>query len=221
VGGARLENLPAKLERVVIVSNHQSTLDMAVMSYLWRLPFRVVFKHELMWYPGLGTAMWLAGYPSVKRSDRTSGHALIEQCKAEIAAGHNVLFFAEGTRKAEAVDAAVGAFKPGAFKVATESGAAILPCTISGARRMFPAKGLPSFEYGRPRLVIHPLVSSAGKTVEKLMTEVHAIVTSGTRDVDLDGPATPATPATPDTPAAPAGAAGGGAATIDNSAKED
>jgi hypothetical protein len=33
----------------------------------------VTFKRELLFYPGVGSTMWLAGYLPVKRGDRGSG----------------------------------------------------------------------------------------------------------------------------------------------------
>ena len=34
---------------------------------------QVTFKWELLFYPGVGSCMWLAGYVPVKRGDKASG----------------------------------------------------------------------------------------------------------------------------------------------------
>lgn len=37
------------------------------------LRLQASFKHDLMFVPGIGTAMWIAGYVPVKRGDKASG----------------------------------------------------------------------------------------------------------------------------------------------------
>jgi 1-acyl-sn-glycerol-3-phosphate acyltransferase len=178
-----LENIPAKFEKIVIVCNHQSSLDMAVLSYLWYLPFYVVYKRELLFYPGIGTAMALANYYSVDRKVKESGRMLIEKCKQSVASGESVLFFAEGTR-VFADGEPLGPFKPGAFIIAADTGATILPVTISGARKLFPPKGIPSLGFGTPVLTIHPPIQAAGRSVEELSAETRKVIASALREED-------------------------------------
>lgn len=181
-----IENAPQPFRKIVVVANHQSTLDMAVMSATWFLPYEVVYKRELLLYPGVGTAMFLAGYLSVNRKDKDSGRKLIETCKSELNKGRCVQFFPEGTRNSAISNSPLGPFKAGAFKAAVETGADVLPVTISGARKLFPNKGWPALGFGNPHLTIHPIISSAGKTVEQLSEECRAAIISGLRDVDFD-----------------------------------
>lgn len=185
------ENIPADFHRIVVVSNHQSTIDMSILGYLYRNKFLVTFKKSLLFYPGLGSAMWLSRYLWVDRSDRDSGRKLIEEATRRTREGESVLFFPEGTRNVES-SSALGPFKVGAFKVAVDANATILPVTISGARKIFPSKGIPCFMFGRPTLIIHPPIPAAGKTVEQLRDECSRVIESGLQPIDLAQTPTPA-----------------------------
>lgn len=179
-----LENIPVSQRSMVIVSNHQSTLDMLVLAALCNINFYVVFKRELLFYPGLGQAMWLAGYIPVNRNKSgasCSGRNAMSRATALLRSGTNTLWFPEGTRKA---DTMLGPFKPGAFICAAEAGATLLPVTISGAKRMMPAGGLPKLFSGDIVLTIHAPIPSVGKGVDAISDECRAAIESALRPVD-------------------------------------
>jgi 1-acyl-sn-glycerol-3-phosphate acyltransferase len=180
------EHIRRDATRTVYVVNHQSTLDMAVLSPLHMLPFRVIIKAELLFYPILGQAMWLAGYIPVWRGNKDSGRAALERARQAVAAGGNVLFFPEGTRKVAATpEAPLGDFKIGAFKLASEvEGCVIQPITVSGARHLFPLSAIPVLEFGEPVLTVHPPIPCAGKTPDQLSDECRAVLVTALRDVD-------------------------------------
>jgi 1-acyl-sn-glycerol-3-phosphate acyltransferase len=146
----------------------------------------VVFKREILWYPGIGWCMWLSRYLSVDRRDRESGKALLRDAAATLRGGKDVLFFPEGTRQTDAAAGALGPFKPGAFKLACDTGAAVLPIAMSGARQLMPmARGFPRLRCGTVRLRIFPAIPSAGKTVEQLSDACRAAIEGGLRDCDV------------------------------------
>lgn len=127
-----------------------------------------------------------------------------------------ILFFPEGTRKIDGSTGPLGPFKAGAFKLAIDTGVPIIPITISGARTLMPARGYPRLGYGSPKLIVHPPVSSAGKTVDTLMLECAEIIASALGPDDMlpssGGGAVPPTtaaavPEVATTPAAASGAA--------------
>jgi len=186
VGAQGREHIRRDATRTVYVVNHQSTLDMAVLSPLHMLPFRVIIKAELLFYPILGQAMWLAGYIPVWRGNRDSGRGALETARQSVQAGGNVLFFPEGTRKvAPTPEAPLGEFKIGAFKLATEvEGCVIQPITVSGARHLFPLSAVPLLDFGEPILTVHPPISCAGKTADQLSAECRAVLITALRDID-------------------------------------
>jgi 1-acyl-sn-glycerol-3-phosphate acyltransferase len=199
------EKFPASVGPVIIVCNHQSQLDTNICSTgLSDVNFKCTYKRELLYYPGIGSALWLAGHVSVKRGDRDSGHQMMEACANYLRKGVSILFFAEGTRLASGTEP-VGEFKAGAFKLSMDTGIPILPVSISGARDLFPAKGFPRMGYGDPVLTVHapiyPPSNDAVKTMDKetfnghvnrLLTETRNLILKDMRPCDnVPAPTTP------------------------------
>ena len=68
-----LEKLRGVTGPAVIVSNHQSTIDAFAFGAVGAIVnFRVTFKRELLFVPGIGSALYLSGHVPVKRGDKTS-----------------------------------------------------------------------------------------------------------------------------------------------------
>jgi 1-acyl-sn-glycerol-3-phosphate acyltransferase len=116
--------------------------------------------------------MALAGDVPVRRGAHGSGHAALATCARWVERGMPVIIFPEGTRSK---DGALGPFKDGAFKLAIETGADVLPLGISGTHEAMPKH---SWRVGRSRgrLVAGAPIASAGKTVAQLKAEVRAAV---------------------------------------------
>ena len=119
----------------VIVSNHQSLLDILVVLDQLPLHFKFIAKRELFWIPFLGWHLFLAGYIPLKRGDADSGRRALLKAQEWLKRGVSVLFFPEGTRS---LDGQIREFKPGAFKLALETGTDILPLVITGTREAIP-----------------------------------------------------------------------------------
>ena len=124
-------SLPA---RAVVVSNHESHTDPFLIS---RLPWEMKWlsKASLFRIPIVGWAMWLAGDIPLHRGDRSSAQDAMELCRRKIEGGMPVMIFPEGTRsKTEELLP----FKLGAFKLAIETGATIIPIAVHGTRQALP-----------------------------------------------------------------------------------
>lgn len=183
-----LENLKKVEHSAIFIANHQSLLD-AFVFYDLKTNMKATFKNEIVFYPGVGTAMLLAGYLPVKRGDRGSGKKLLESCAAYLKQGVWPFFFPEGTRKSNVTaEEPLGPFKPGAYRLAIDTGVPIVPVTISGARDLFPARGLPALGFGQPLITFHPPIQTRGRDVDSLMTESRAIIASALRECDMDAP---------------------------------
>lgn len=118
----------------VIVANHQSMADI-MCAFATHLHYKWVSKLEMAFVPILGWSMWLNGYVFIKRGDKRSRDRCFETCRRWLEKGSSVFFFPEGTRSP---DGRLQAFKPGAFKLALETGSEILPIYISGSRNAVP-----------------------------------------------------------------------------------
>ncbi len=122
----------------VIVSNHQSQLDILV-AYRLFFPFRWVSKAEVFLLPFIGWNMILNGYVKLKRGDRDSSRNMMERCEALLHKNISVILFPEGTRSR---DGRVKPFKPGAFILAKKTGKPILPLVINNTRDALPKHSL-------------------------------------------------------------------------------
>jgi len=125
-------------ETYVLVANHNSFIDILVLYYL-PLHFKWVAKDSLFKIPLFGWNMRLSRYIAIRRGDEASKLALFKTVRLWLARKVNVLFFPEGTRS---LDGKLKPFKPGAFKVAIESGVKILPIVLNGTREALPARSL-------------------------------------------------------------------------------
>jgi 1-acyl-sn-glycerol-3-phosphate acyltransferase len=122
----------------VIVSNHQSGLDILVAFRLF-IPFKWVSKAEMFKVPLIGWNMWLNRYIKLKRGDRESIAQMFADCEKALSRGCSIFMFPEGTRSKTGE---IKPFKPGAFVLAKKMKIPILPVVISGTHSALPKKSL-------------------------------------------------------------------------------
>jgi len=99
--------------------------------------------------PVLGWAMRRAKYISIDRSSPAKAKSTFKQAVDRIRSGTSILIFAEGTRSK---NGHLQPLKRGAFYLAIESGAPIVPVAIKGTYKIMP-KG--SFKIKRGSITIH------------------------------------------------------------------
>ena len=167
------ENIPDKEYPVVIVANHKSQADILAM-YLLGLRFRWVAKESLYRIPFLGWGMKAVGYVSIKRSDRASQAKCMEQSALHIREGKSMLFFPEGTRSAKGE---LLNFKNGAFRLAADCKADVLPVTLLGTERLLP-KGSMFPSVAKIRIIVHPRIKSEGKAADELTKQCRETIAS-------------------------------------------
>ncbi|MFO8110890.1 MAG: lysophospholipid acyltransferase family protein [Desulfosalsimonadaceae bacterium] len=122
----------------VVVSNHQSLLDILVLFNLF-FHFKFVSKIEIFKIPFIGWNMYLNQYIRLKRGDRKSIEQMMADAEKALSQGNSVLIFPEGSRSP---DGKIKPFKPGAFILARKMGLPILPITISGTNTALPKYSL-------------------------------------------------------------------------------
>ena len=118
----------------VVISNHQSQLDILVAFNLFR-HFKWVSKAEIFKVPFVGWNMYLNRYVRLIRGDKESIEQMMKVSEERLREGSSVYFFPEGTRSA---DGEVKKFKPGAFILAHKLKLPILPIAISGTIKALP-----------------------------------------------------------------------------------
>ncbi len=128
-----LEHLEAAIEGpFVLVSNHASYIDPLPLLAGLPLDFAFVVKSDAMTWPLMGRLIERLGHLSVERGDRRGSVRDAEKLGDALKEGFSIFFFPEGT-----FTRATGLrpFKMGAFKLAAESGRAIVPIALVGTRR--------------------------------------------------------------------------------------
>jgi 1-acyl-sn-glycerol-3-phosphate acyltransferase len=159
----------------VYAANHSSTLDIFVVFGYLPLDFRIVFKQSVGFIPILGWSIWLGGHVPIDRSHPFRARKSLERAARRIGAGTSVVVFPEGTRSR---DGRVGRFRRGSFRLAIEAGVPVVPVSIVGVKAVAP-HGLPSVRPGTVRVVLHPPLPSAGRTLEEVdafAADVEAVV---------------------------------------------
>lgn len=121
----------------VVVANHQSILDILLLSRLPR-EMKWVAKEELFRVPWAGWMLRMAGDIPIRRGDAESGGEAIARARGYLARGMSVMIFPEGTRSAKG---ALLPFKSGAFRLALEAGVPVLPVAVNGTARGMPKGG--------------------------------------------------------------------------------
>jgi len=121
----------------IIISNHQSMLDIVLMYQIPRI-FKWVSKKEALWIPFAGQALLMHRDILIRRGDKSSLKYMLK--KAQYFLDHNmcVSIFPEGTRT---LDGQIHHFKDGAFIVAKLTHTAILPVVMDGNFDVMPKKG--------------------------------------------------------------------------------
>jgi 1-acyl-sn-glycerol-3-phosphate acyltransferase len=150
----------------VIVSNHQSLLDILLVLAKLPLHFKFIGKKELYSIPWFGWHLAAAGYIALKRGNHASGRACLEKARQWLRRGVSVILFPEGTRS---LDGEIHEFKPGAFKLALEEKVDLLPVAIYGTR-----EAIPKYSWriqGRASLNLHVLkpVSLGNRSLRELL----------------------------------------------------
>jgi 1-acyl-sn-glycerol-3-phosphate acyltransferase len=158
----------------VVVSNHESFVDILLISHLpWEMKW--LSKIEILRIPILGWDMQLAGDVPVERGTARSAVKAMRLCRDVLARRVSVIIFPEGTR---ASSGDMLPFKDGAFRLAIDAGVPILPLVVSGTATALPKHG---WRFGRSDAEVRvlPPVETAGLTmadVEDLKQRVREMI---------------------------------------------
>jgi len=169
-----LENVP--MDRAVLfVSNHQSNFDIPLL--ITQLPGKKGFiaKIETLKLPFVRDWMKFMHCVFMDRDDiRQQVKGITEGVKT-LKSGHSMVLFPEGTRSP---NGKLQNFKPGGLKLATKSGAAIVPVTINNSMNLM-KKGSFKITPAKVTIVIsEPIEMTAemNKDTIKLTEEIKAVI---------------------------------------------
>ena len=143
----------------VAVSNHESYADIFLISHFpWEMKW--LSKDTIFKIPVMGWMMRMANDIPIKRGKRESVISALAGCRDRLGRRTSVMIFPEGTRSK--TDDLLP-FKDGAFRLAIEAGAPILPIAVAGTRSCM-AKGSFAFRRARAKARVLPSIPTTGMT---------------------------------------------------------
>lgn len=171
-----LERIPP-VGPVLYVANHQGTLDIPIL--MGHLPGSPAFvaKQELFRIPVLGYWMRRVGCVAMDRENARAAREAILFAARQVRHGRRLVLFPEGTRSRDP-EGRMGPFKRGSLKLASASGAVLVPVTVEGSRFLLHGATPKGFT-GEVRVVVdEPIrVADLDDAAQKaLPQQVHAII---------------------------------------------
>lgn len=179
------ERFPEEENRLCIISNHQSYLDIPLLvGYLPIWP-GFIAKVEVRKVPVVN--MWMSSMKCVyiKRGNPRSSIEMILEGAKRIKEGHPLVIFPEGTRSKSRN---IMPFKAGSTKLATRSRGVIIPVTVLNTYRLWEEDHL-----AHPAdicLMIHDPIDTSKLTEEEekqLPARVEAVINEGARQLEAMG----------------------------------
>ena len=159
-----LENLKEG-ENYVFISNHRSYLDTATLFAFTTRRIGLVAKKELLKAPVLGQGMGFVNIIAIDRSNAEKALQSMRKARAVMDKGYSFGVFTEGTR---AMPGELLPFKKGAFHLALQTEAPIIPVAIKNTDWMMGKKT--SVLYGGTiEMVLLPPIETKNFETEDLM----------------------------------------------------
>jgi 1-acyl-sn-glycerol-3-phosphate acyltransferase len=118
----------------VLVSNHRSFFDIPVVLAVVPPPVRFVARRGILGLPVAGAVLRRGGHILVDRESTPRNEAALARAALLARGGDRISFFPEGTRSRTG---RIGPFRSGAFRVAAEAGAPVVPMVLAGTEAAF------------------------------------------------------------------------------------
>lgn len=160
-----------KARPAVFVFNHQSQLDVLILSALLRSDFTAVAKRELKHDPVFGPMGWLADVAYVDRGNTKQAKQALAPAVDSLREGRSLVISPEGTRSPTP---RLLPFKKGAFHVALQARVPMVPIVIRNAGELMPAHSL-LVSAGTLQVAVLPPVSTARWTVRTVDAHVDEV----------------------------------------------
>lgn len=162
-----LENLEAG-KTYVYISNHRSYLDTATLFFFSGKRMGLVAKKELLKAPVLGQGMSFVNIIAIDRSNPERALRSMNKAREVMRQGYSFGVFVEGTR---AMPGELLPFKKGAFHLALQTGAPIIPVAIKNTDWMMGKKTGLAFP-GTIEMVLLPPVETKDCSAEVDLPEL-------------------------------------------------
>jgi len=174
-----MEKIPPQTEAVMFVANHTSWFDIVCISLaMMSRPFKFVSKTELLKVPVMGTSLNFGGHVLISRESRKSQMQTFKQGVQWLKKGVSLITYAEGTRSK---DGRIKRFKRGAVKMAMQAKVKVVPVSLVGMHRAFPAWAvMPICPGGKfMKVIVHEPIETVGQKEEDIMKATFEAIKSG------------------------------------------
>ncbi len=178
------ENLPSPddMQRVILVSKHQSTWETFFFPSMMPHLLAYVFKKELLRIPVFGWCMARLEMVHIDRSKRAEAWNKVAQLgQVLMDRGKWIIMFPEGTRSERGSQ---GVYKSGATRLAVATQAVLIPIAVSSGkcwprRSFWFIPGMINVSIGRP-------IPPGDRSPEELMDDVERWIEAEMRRIDPD-----------------------------------
>jgi len=169
----------------VVVSNHQSLLDILVLFRLYR-HFKWVSKEEIFRVPFIGWNMTLNRYIRIRRGDKQDAVRMMAACGEALDTGSSIMIFPEGTRS---LDGELREFRHGAFTLALRHKVPILPIVLDGTTDALPKYGITLNNWADIVIqVLEPIPVNGFSDVDALRDHVRGVMADRLRALRAERP---------------------------------
>jgi len=155
------ENLE-KDKSYIFIANHRSYLDTTALFAYGGKPMGLIAKKEVLKVPVLGRGMKFIKFVAIDRSNPQKARQTMEIVRETVDSGYSFGIFAEGTR---AMPGDLLPFKKGAFHLALQTGAAIIPVAIKNTDYLM-GKKTGVAHSGIMEIVLLPAIETKGLSEE-------------------------------------------------------
>jgi 1-acyl-sn-glycerol-3-phosphate acyltransferase len=156
----------------IFIANHRSYLDTtALFAYVGK-KIGLIAKKEVLKVPVLGRGMTFIKFVAIDRSNPQRARETMETVRATVESGYSFGVFAEGTR---AMPGDLLPFKKGAFHLALQTGAAIIPVAIKNTDYLM-GKKTGVANSGVMEIVILPPIETTDKDLMDLLRETREVI---------------------------------------------
>lgn len=165
-----------------MVLNHNSMADIITI-YNLPLVFKWVSKKEVYRIPIVGRLLYAHGDIVINRASAKEAMQLVhERGKEWLAKGASVAIFPEGTRSK---DGEIHNFKAGAFLLAKDASAPILPIVLNNTNKMMRKGWLMNWRNHITIKILPPISAEevAERSVKEVMANVHSSMTEALAEI--------------------------------------
>jgi 1-acyl-sn-glycerol-3-phosphate acyltransferase len=159
-----------KGESYIVTSNHNSFMDVPLITPFIPGPNKTIAKSELAKIPVFGM-IYQRGSVLVDRKSEDSRKRSFNKMKEILSLGMHMCIYPEGTRNR--TKEPLQYFHNGAFKLAVDTGKSVIPAVLFNTAKVLPANKTFFYWPVKVRMDFLPPIPSTGTTVEELKEKVY------------------------------------------------